>query len=149
MRALIQRVGHSAVTVADQTVGEIGPGLLVFLGISHDDTSEHADQLATKTVHLRIFDDDHGKMNRSVQDIGGSILVVPQFTLYADLKGARRPNFVAAARPDLAEPLFERYVARLRTLTTIPIATGVFQAAMQVSLVNDGPVTIWLVSKLL
>ena len=149
MRALIQRVGHSAVTVADQTVGEIGPGLLVFLGITHDDTSEHADQLATKTVHLRIFDDDHGKMNRSVQDIGGSILVVPQFTLYADLKGARRPNFVAAARPDLAEPLFERYVARLRTLTTVPIVTGVFRAAMQVGLVNDGPVTIWLDSKLL
>ena len=149
MRALIQRVGHSAVTVADQTVGEIGPGLLVFLGITHDDTSEHADQLATKTVHLRIFDDDHGKMNRSVQDIGGSILVVPQFTLYADLKGARRPNFVAAARPELAEPLFERYVARLRTLTTVPIVTGVFRAAMQVGLVNDGPVTIWLDSKLL
>ena len=149
MRALIQRVGHSAVTVADQTVGEIGPGMLVFLGITHDDTTEQADQLATKTAHLRIFDDDHGKMNRSVQDIGGSILVVPQFTLYADLKGARRPNFVAAARPDLAEPLFERYVARLRTLTTVPIATGVFRTAMQVSLVNDGPVTIWLDSKLL
>jgi len=149
MRALIQRVRHGSVTVADQTVGEIGAGLMVLLGITHSDTVEQADQLAAKTVNLRVFDDDQGKMNRSVQDINGGILVVPQFTLYADLKGARRPNFVAAARPEVAEPLFDHYVARLRALAPIPVATGLFRAAMQVSIVNDGPVTIWLDSTLL
>ena len=144
MRALIQRVRHGAVTVADQTVGEIGMGLVVLLGVTHDDTIVQADQLAVKTIHLRIFDDDVGKMNRSVLDVGGSILIVPQFTLYADLKGARRPSFSTAARPEIAEPLFDRYVSQVQTQGSVQVATGVFRAAMQVSLQNDGPVTIWL-----
>lgn len=130
--------------VAGQTVGQIDFGLVVLLGVTHDDTATQADQLAAKTVHLRIFDDDQGKMNRSVLDVGGGVLVVPQFTLYADLKGARRPNFMAAARPEVAEPLFERYVAQLRMLGAASVATGIFRAMMQVTIHNDGPVTIWL-----
>jgi D-tyrosyl-tRNA(Tyr) deacylase len=144
MRALIQRVSRASVTVDGSVVGQIGQGLVVLLGITHDDTAAQAEQLATKTTHLRIFDDGQGKMNLSVLDMSGGVLVVPQFTLYANLKGARRPDFFAAARPEIAEPLFEQYVAHVRALGVTRVQTGVFRAMMHVEIHNDGPVTIWL-----
>ncbi len=144
MRALIQRVSHGSVTVDGSIVGRIEQGFVVLLGVTHDDTSAQAEQLATKTVHLRIFDDGQGKMNLSLLDVGGGVLVVPQFTLYANLKGARRPDFLAAARPESAEPLFEQYVAHIRALGVARVETGIFRAMMHVEIHNDGPVTIWL-----
>lgn len=144
MRALVQRVSHGSVTVDGTLVGQIEQGLVVLLGITHADTSAHSEQLATKTVNLRIFDDGQGKMNLSVLDIQGGVLIVPQFTLYANLKGSRRPDFISAARPEVAEPLFEQFVARVRTMGVAQIATGIFRAMMHVEIHNDGPVTIWL-----
>ena len=138
MRALIQRVREAAVTVAGQEVGRIGPGLLVLLGVGHADTAADIAYLAPKIAHLRIFEDAEGKMNRSLLDVGGGVLLVSQFTLYADTRRGNRPGYVAAAPPAQAEPLYERVCERLGA------KRGVFGAQMEVELVNDGPVTIWI-----
>lgn len=143
MRAVLQRVRSSRVVVADEVVGEIGRGLLVLLGVRTGDTEAQARWLADKIVGLRIFEDDQGKMNVSVADIGGSVLVVSQFTLYGDCEKGRRPSFIDAARPEVAVPLYERFADAVR-LHGVPVATGRFGAMMQVELVNDGPVTLIL-----
>jgi D-aminoacyl-tRNA deacylase len=141
MRAVVQRVSRARVTVGAETTGEIGPGLLVLLGVSVDDTPEQARWLADKVVGLRLFNDADGKMNRSLLDVGGSALVVSQFTLYGDCRKGRRPSFIGAAGPDLAVPLYEAFVDAVRA-QGVPTATGRFGAMMQVELVNDGPVTL-------
>lgn len=143
MRAVVQRVTHASVTVDHAVVGEIGPGLLVLLAAGEGDTEAEARWLAHKTANLRIFSDAEGKMNLSVQAIGGSVLVVSQFTLYGDIRRGFRPSFVKAAPPDIAEALVDVFVDALRAVG-VPVATGVFRAHMHVSLVNDGPVTIIL-----
>ena len=143
MRAVVQRVTAAAVTVGGEIVGEIGPGLLVLLAAGEGDTEKEARWLAHKTANLRIFSDAEGKMNLSVQAIGGSALVVSQFTLYGDVRRGFRPSFVKAAPPDVAETLVDIFVDALRA-ADIPVVTGVFRAHMHVSLVNDGPVTIIL-----
>ena len=143
MRALIQRVSQASVTVGDRRVGEIGAGLLVLLGVGAGDGPADAAYLAQKIAHLRIFEDDAGKMNRSVLDSGGSVLLVSQFTLYADTSKVRRPSFIGAAPPAEAAGQVEAVAAALRALG-VPVATGEFQAHMAVALINDGPVTIWL-----
>ncbi len=146
MRALIQRVTRARVTVDGQIVGEIGHGSLILLGIGHGDGEAQVKMMSEKIVHLRIFEDDEGKMNRSLLDTGGQALVVSQFTLYADARRGRRPGYTDAAPPAVAEPLVERFkeaVARFG----IQVAGGVFGAYMQVELLNDGPVTIWLDSE--
>ena len=132
--------------VEGRTVGEIDAGLLVLLGVARDDTRKDADYLVDKIVNLRIFNDEQGKMNRSLADIGGGLLVVSQFTLYGDTRRGRRPSYAEAAEPDLANSLYEYFVERARA-AGIRVQTGVFQAMMAVSLVNDGPVTILLESK--
>lgn len=142
MRALVQRVQSASVTVDDTITGQIGPGLLVLVCAMQDDTDDQAIWLAQKIAKLRIFSDDDGKMNRSLRDIGGSALVVSQFTLAADTKG-NRPGFSRAALPARGRALYEKFSAGLAD-TGIPIANGVFGADMKVALVNDGPVTIWL-----
>ena len=141
MRVVIQRVTRAAVTVDAVTVGETGPGLLILLGVAVPDTEADAHFLADKVLHLRIFNDEAGKMNRSVRDINGGLLVVSQFTLYGDCRKGRRPSFDAAAPPEHARALYEAFVQMLRA-SGLPVATGVFQAHMAVSLVNDGPVTL-------
>lgn len=146
MRVVIQRVSEASVTVDQQTVGAIGQGLMVLLGVAQGDTSQDAKSLAKKTAGLRIFEDDAGKMNRSVEEIGGSLLVVSQFTLLGDCRKGRRPGFTDAAPPELADQLYEEYVAALRS-RGVNVATGVFRADMQVALVNDGPVTMLLDSR--
>ena len=143
MKALLQRVSEARVTEDDRVLGAIGPGLLVLLGVEHGDGAAEADLLARKTAALRIFEDAAGKMNRSVLDIGASAMVVSQFTLAAELRRGNRPSFSAAAAPDTAELLYERFCAALRE-AGVPVATGRFAARMAVRLVNDGPVTIWL-----
>lgn len=143
MRLVVQRVKSSRVLVDGQVVGEIGVGLLVLVGVTHDDTGEQARYLAGKTVGLRIFEDDQGKMNRTVTDVGGSVLAVSQFTLYGDCRRGRRPSFDAAARPEHAETLYHEFVRAVADLG-VRVATGVFQAHMHVELVNDGPVTLIL-----
>lgn len=143
MRGLVQRVSRASVTVGDEVVGAIGPGLCVLVGVTHDDDAEGAATLARKLWNLRIFDDDDGAMNRSVADVGGEVLVVSQFTLYGDARKGRRPSWIAAARPEVAEPLVEAVVAELRALGAT-VATGRFGAEMAVELVNDGPVTLLL-----
>jgi len=146
VRVVIQRVSEASVTVDRQTVGAIGQGLMVLLGVAQGDTSQEAKSLAEKTARLRIFEDDAGKMNRSVEEIGGSLLVVSQFTLLGDCRKGRRPGFTDAAPPELADQLYEEYVAALRS-RGVNVATGVFRADMQVALVNDGPVTMLLDSR--
>jgi len=146
MRAVVQRVSEASVVVDGQTVGEIYQGLMVLLGVAQGDTSMDAIYLAEKTSGLRIFEDEQGKMNRSVEDISGSVLVVSQFTLLGDCRKGRRPGFTDAARPELADNLYEEYVASLRQ-RGINVATGVFRADMKVGLVNDGPVTMLLDSR--
>src|SRR3954467_475018 len=141
MRAVVQRVRSCRVVVAGETIGEIGRGLLVLLGVRTGDTAERARWLADKVVNLRIFEDDQGKMNVSVADAGGGVLVVSQFTLYGDCQKGRRPSFIDAARPETAEPLYVAFADGFRGLG-IPTATGEFGADMQVELVNDGPVTL-------
>ena len=140
MRAVVQRVARAEVRIAGEVVGSIGPGLLVLVGSTDGDTTEDSNALADKLVGLRIFPDEAGKMNRSVVDIEGAVLVVSQFTLHADLRKGRRPSFVEAAHPEKAEPLIEAVVERMRR--AVPTATGRFGAAMEIDLVNDGPVTI-------
>ena len=142
-RALVQRVTEARVTVGDEVVGEIGPGLCVLVGATHTDTSEIAAKLAGKVANLRIFDDADGVMNRSLLDAGGAALVVSQFTLYGDAARGRRPGWSAAAPPELAEPLVEAFTTSIAA-AGVPVATGRFRAEMQVALVNDGPVTLLL-----
>lgn len=144
MIALVQRVRKASVTAEDITVGSIGPGLLIFLGIHSQDGQSEADWLVRKCTRLRIFPDDAGQMNLSVRDINADILLVSQFTLYGNTKKGHRPSFVEAARPEIAEPLYEYVKCKLSSELGRPIACGSFGASMQVSLVNDGPVTIWI-----
>lgn len=144
MRAVVQRVRQAAVTVGAETVGAIGPGLLVLCGVSATDGEADRDWLARKIVSLRIFNDDGGVMNRSLTDVGGELLAVSQFTLHASTRKGARPSYSAAAPPEVAAPNFEAFVRALERELGRPVATGVFGADMQVSLVNDGPVTIWL-----
>lgn len=146
MRALLQRSKQASVAVEGEEVGSIDRGLVVLLGVTHEDTEADAAYLADKIAGLRIFEDENGKMNLSVADIGGEVLSVSQFTLYADVRKGRRPNFMAAARPDAAQALYERFNELLRD-KGLRVATGRFGAMMDVSLVNWGPVTIWLDSK--
>jgi D-tyrosyl-tRNA(Tyr) deacylase len=144
---LIQRVREARVTVAGRTTGEIGAGLLVLAAVATDDTDADREWLARKIVSLRIFDDDAGVMNRSVANVGGDILAVSQFTLYASTKKGARPSWSGAAPPELARPQFDAFVAALAQALGKSVATGEFGAMMQVALVNDGPVTIWLDSR--
>ncbi|HUS19435.1 MAG TPA: D-aminoacyl-tRNA deacylase [Terriglobales bacterium] len=146
MRAAIQRVTRASVTVDGEVVGKIGPGLLVLLGVAAGDDEKAADYLAERTAGLRIFEGDDGKMNLSVGNAGGAVLIVSQFTLYGDVRKGKRPSFDRAARPDEAKRLYEYFVGRVRALG-IECATGRFQAMMEVELVNDGPVTILLDSE--
>lgn len=143
MRCVIQRVTSASVTVEGETVGHIGPGFLVLVGVSDLDEAKDMEYMADKVPNLRIFEDDAGKMNRSLLDAGGAILAVSQFTLYGDARGGRRPSFIQAARPEKAIPLYEGLVAAWRS-QGIPVETGRFGAHMTVSLVNDGPVTLLL-----
>jgi len=145
MKALIQRVSQASVEVDGAMVAKIDQGLLILLGITHTDDSAEVDRLVRKIPALRIFEDEGGNMNRSVMDIGGSVIVVSQFTLYADTKKGNRPGFSAAARPELAQPLYEELVKKLRcVMGTKRVGTGIFGAHMKVRLLNDGPVTIEL-----
>ena len=146
MRALLQRVSRANVTVDEQVVGQIGQGLLVLLGVGRDDSEVQVKTLADKIVYLRIFGDDEGKMNRSLLDIGGEVLVISQFTLYADMRRGRRPSFIEAAPSALAEPLVERFKDAIAAYG-LTVAGGVFGAYMEVELLNSGPVTIWLDSE--
>jgi len=143
MRAVVQRVKESKVEVGGKSVGAIGPGLLIFLGVGEDDSEKDCDYLSNKIVHLRIFPDREDLMNLSLIDTGGSALVVSQFTLWGDCRKGRRPSFVRAARPEKAEELYERFIGLLKE-KGIDVATGQFQAMMDVSLINDGPVTLML-----
>lgn len=143
MRALIQRVSQARVVVEKVVRGQIQAGFLILLGVGAGDTSKEAEWLAEKVVNLRVFEDAEGKMNLSLLDVGGSALVVSQFTLYGDCKKGRRPSFASAARPEAADALYQEFVERLRKV--LPrVETGVFQTHMEVSLTNDGPVTLWL-----
>jgi D-aminoacyl-tRNA deacylase len=143
MRALVQRVTQARVTVDGEPVGEIDSGLLVLVGVTHDDTPAIATRLADKVGNLRVFDDAEGQMNRTVLDVGGEALVVSQFTLYGDTTRGRRPSWVAAAAPEVAEPLCNAFAKGLVDVG-VPVQTGRFRADMQVALVNDGPVTLML-----
>jgi len=143
MRAILQRVTEASVSVGGETVGQIGPGLVVLVGAGHGDTEAQARKLADKVVNLRIFPDEHGKFNRSALDVGAEVLVVSQFTLYADASRGRRPSFVQAAPPEVAEPLVERFVEFVRE-AGLKAETGRFQTMMLVRIFNDGPVTISL-----
>ena len=147
MRALLQRVAEARVTVDGRVTGAIGPGLLVLAGLTDGDTADDRDWLVRKIVQLRIFDDAAGVMNRSVIDAGGEVLAVSQFTLYASTRKGNRPSYSAAARPEVAQPGFDAFVAALCGALGKPVPTGVFGAHMRVALVNDGPVTIWLDSR--
>lgn len=143
MRAVVQRVSQASVVVDGTVVGAIGEGFLVLLGITHEDGEAEARWLARKIAGLRVFEDAAGKMNLSLADVGGAVLAVSQFTLYGDVRKGRRPSFVRAARPEQAKPLYERF-CHFVAQEGIPVEQGVFQAHMEVALVNDGPVTLWL-----
>ena len=145
MRLVVQRVTRASVRIDGAVVGEIGPGAVVLAGIGHDDTPETVDRMADKLIGLRYFEDAEGRTNVAIGDVGGSLLVVSQFTLYADLRRGRRPGFTAAALPDAAVPLVDRFIARLRA--SVPVETGRFGAEMVVELVNDGPFTLVLDSE--
>ena len=144
MRAVLQRVISGSVSVSGEVVGQIGPGFVILLGISHGDTADEIARLAGKIVHLRVFSDDAGKMNRSLLDVKGEVLLVSQFTLYADTRKGRRPSYTNAAPPNIAEPLVDAFAEALRELGVKKVASGVFGAAMLVDIQNDGPVTIIL-----
>jgi D-tyrosyl-tRNA(Tyr) deacylase len=144
MRALLQRVSAGRVTVEGQIMGEIGAGYVILLGVTHADTTREVNKLAEKTIHLRVFSDDADKMNRSALDVGAEILVISQFTLYADARKGRRPSYTDAAPPEIAAPLVDAFAAQLRTAGIKKVATGVFGATMLVEIDNDGPVTIML-----
>ena len=146
MRAVLQRVSRAKVTVEGRVTGEVASGLMILLGVGREDTSAVAASMAEKCANLRIFEDDHGKMNRSLLDVKGEALVVSQFTLYGDARGQRRPSFISAAPPEQAKALYEEFCEALRNLG-VSVATGIFQAMMSVELVNEGPVTILLDSE--
>ena len=146
MRAVLQRVSRARVSVDGKVTGEIGPGLMILLGVGKQDSSAVAASLAEKTANLRIFEDQQGKVNLSLLDTKGAALVVSQFTLYGDARGQRRPSFISAAPPELAKHLYEEYCEALRRLG-VTVATGIFQAMMSVELVNEGPVTILIDSE--
>ena len=146
MRAVVQRVSSSRVTVDERVTGEVKKGLLVLLGVTHDDTSKDVDYMVDKVTNLRIFEDENDKMNLSLKDIKGEILAVSQFTLYGDARKGRRPSFSDAARPEIANPLYEEFVQKVKDLN-INVGTGKFGAHMMVDLTNDGPVTILLESR--
>jgi D-tyrosyl-tRNA(Tyr) deacylase len=146
MRAVVQRVARARVTIEGRIAGEIGRGLLILLGVTHDDTAERAVWLAEKIAGLRVFSDDDGKMNRDVTEAGGGALIVSQFTLYGDCRKGRRPSFIDAAPPPIAIPLYEAFINAVKA-QGVPVATGQFGADMQVELVNDGPVTLVVDSK--
>jgi D-tyrosyl-tRNA(Tyr) deacylase len=148
MRVLIQRVSQASVTIDGVVNGEISKGLLVLLGIEHDDSVEDVDWLVSKLVNLRIFNDEEGKMNRAIGEVNGDFLVVSQFTLHASTKKGNRPSYVRAARPEKAIPLYELFVQKLAETSRRVVQTGRFGADMQVTLINDGPVTIWMDSKI-
>lgn len=148
MRILIQRVSEASVTIEGKVSGSIAAGMLVLLGIEHDDTLEDIEWLVAKLVNLRIFSDEEGKMNRAIGEVNGDFLVVSQFTLHASTKKGNRPSYVRAARPELAIPLYEQFVHQLQKAATGKVETGQFGADMKVALINDGPVTIWMDSKL-
>jgi D-tyrosyl-tRNA(Tyr) deacylase len=143
MRVVIQRVAHGKVTVEGNIVAEIGPGVAILVGVGSDDGEEQARYISEKIANLRIFEDEDGKMNLSLLDVGGEAIVVSQFTLYADTRKGRRPSFVNAAPPEIAEPLVERFAALLES-QGVPTQTGQFGAKMVVEIINDGPVTIWM-----
>jgi D-tyrosyl-tRNA(Tyr) deacylase len=143
MRAVLQRVSHARVTIEESVVAEIAAGLMILLGVGTTDTVATATSMAEKIANLRIFEDDAGKMNRSLLDVNGSAMVVSQFTLCGDARGQRRPSFVAAARPEQAKMLYDKFCSALTKLN-VPVQTGVFQATMSVELINEGPVTILL-----
>jgi len=143
VRLVVQRVSRAAVRVRGATVSEIGPGLLILVGVGASDPDGEAERLAAKVVHLRIFEDDRGKMNRALSDVGGEVLVVPQFTLYGDTSGGRRPSWISAAPPEVARVRVEAFAAAVEALGA-PVRRGSFQEHMEVELVNDGPVTILL-----
>lgn len=143
MRAVVQRVKSASVSVEGKLVSEIGAGVLIFLGVAHEDTATQIEYIANKVANLRIFEDEEGKMNRSLLEMGGAALVVSQFTLYGDCRKGRRPSFIKAARPELANALYEQFIIALEQ-QNIPTQGGTFQAMMDVELVNDGPVTLLL-----
>ena len=143
MRAVIQRVKSASVTVEGKVVSEIRGGLLVFLGVAQEDTPADVNYMASKIANLRIFEDDEGRMNLSILDVGGEALVVSQFTLYGDCRKGRRPSFIAAARPEKADPLYQAFMDEISRLG-VPVKAGIFQAMMDVELINDGPVTMLL-----
>ena len=146
MRGLVQRVTSSAVKIDGEIIGAIGPGLNILVGVTHDDTEAEAKYLAEKCVNLRIFEDEAGKMNRSLLDIGGEALIISQFTLYGDTTQGRRPFFGDAARPEIAEPLYEKFIALVKSYG-VNVATGKFGGDMKVEIHNDGPVTLMIESK--
>lgn len=146
MRAVVQKVSASKVTVDEEVVGQINQGLMVLLGVTHDDTSKDVDYMVDKIINLRIFEDEEGKMNLSLKDVGGEVLAVSQFTLYGDARRGRRPSFSDAARPEVANPLYEEFVEKVKN-QGINVGTGKFGAYMMVDLTNDGPVTILLESR--
>src|SRR5215469_1077887 len=143
MRAVLQRVSRAKVTMDGRVMGEIGPGLMILLGVGRNDTLAVVTRMAERCANLRIFEDEQGKMNRSLIDVKGSVLAVSQFTLYGDARGQRRPSFITAASPELAKALYEEFCEALRKFG-VNVATGIFQAMMSVGLVNEGPVTILL-----
>ncbi|MCW3481260.1 D-aminoacyl-tRNA deacylase [Neisseriaceae bacterium JH1-16] len=147
MRVLVQRVREASVTVEGEVVGAIGAGLLLLVGVEEPDGDADIDWLVRKISQLRIFDDEAGVMNRSALDVGAEVLAVSQFTLFASVKKGNRPSYSRAARPELSQPLFDRFVTALSATLARPVPTGVFGAEMKVALVNDGPITIWLDSR--
>jgi D-aminoacyl-tRNA deacylase len=146
MRVVVQRVSRAKVTVENRVTGEIGPGLMILVGVGKEDTPAVAAAMAEKTANLRIFEDEQGKMNRSLLEVKGGALVVSQFTLYGDARGQRRPSFISAGSPELGKKLYEEFCEALRGLG-VSVGTGIFQAMMSVELVNEGPVTILLDSE--
>lgn len=148
MRTLIQRTSHCTLSIDGATVAETGFGMLVLLGIHPDDTPKDVDYLARKITQLRIFDDENGVMNRSVMEVEGDLLIVSQFTLYADTKKGNRPSYIHAAKPDTAIPLYELFVEKVKEYSKLTVKTGVFGADMKINLTNDGPVTIWIDSRI-
>jgi D-aminoacyl-tRNA deacylase len=143
MRAVVQRVSSASVTIEGRVTGKIGAGLMILLGVGREDTSTISASMAEKVANLRIFEDDQGKMNRSLLDVQGAALVVSQFTLYGDARGQRRPSFISAAPPEKAKALYEEFTVAMQALG-VTVATGIFQTMMSVELVNEGPVTILL-----
>ncbi len=147
MRALIQRISKASLTINGEAGPEIGPGLLVLLGIEAADNTTDIEWLSAKICRLRIFDDEQGIMNKSLADIDGEIMIVSQFTLHASTRKGNRPSYIHAARPQIAIPLYEEFIAKMKQELGKPVATGKFGANMQISLINDGPVTIWIDTK--